>query len=437
MVHRCGVLAFRWSNDRILLEEMANSDERVAARFDLKRVRGEFPFLEVEVAGKPVIYLDNGASTQKPRVVIDRMAEVAAHEYANVHRGIHELSNRATAAYEAARARAALFLNAPSEDCVVFTRGTTESINLVANTWGEQNVQAGDVILLTELEHHSNLIPWQQLAARKSASLRFVPVLENGAGLDADVVQTMLADQPKLFAFPHISNTMAVTTPAREFCSMARAVGAVTLIDAAQSVSHIPVDVQEIGCDFLACSGHKMCGPTGIGLLYGRSELLNKMPPWQLGGEMVDRVDFTTAKFRPPPSRFEAGTPAIIEAAGLDAAMDFVDDVGLEAIRDHSDALARHAAAELRRLPGVHVFGPVDNRAHLVTFTMEGIHAHDIVFFCNDHGIALRAGHHCAQPLMRKLGAPASARASFHFYNQESDVVALIKTLREAIAFFN
>lgn len=413
------------------------SEKSHSHHLDVTRWRREFPYLEVEVAGRPVIYLDNGASTQKPRSVIDRMAELAAHEYANVHRGIHELSNRATAAYEAARTRTAKFLNAPQEECIIFTRGTTESINLVANTWGEANITAGDTILLTEMEHHSNLIPWQQLAQRKGAMVKYVPVLENGAGLDPDVVRQMLAERPKLFAFPHISNTMAVTTPAAEFCAMANEANVVTLIDAAQSVAHIPVDAQEIGCDFLACSAHKMCGPSGLGLLYGRLPLLEAMPPWQFGGEMVDRVDYTTVKFRPPPARFEAGTPAIIETAGLHAALDFVDEVGLIAIRDHSEALATRAAAALHKLPGVRVFGPLEQRAHLVTFTIEGIHAHDIVFFCNDRGIALRAGHHCAQPLMRKLGAPASARASFHLYNNDAEVDALITTLQEAIDFFN
>ncbi len=404
--------------------------------FDVNRWRAEFPYLDVNVAGRPVIYLDNGASTQKPRVVIDRMAELAAHEYANVHRGIHELSNRATAAYDAARTRSAKFLNAPQEECIIFTRGTTESINLVANTWGEAHIQPGDTILLTEMEHHSNLIPWQQLAQRKRAIVKYVPVMENGEGIDPDVVSRMLRDRPKIFAFPHISNTMAITTPAAMYCAMARAEEVVTLIDGAQSAAHIPVDVKEIGCDFLACSAHKMCGPTGLGLLYGRFELLESMPPWQFGGEMVDRVDFTGAKFRPPPARFEAGTPAIIETAGLHAAMDFIDGVGLEAIRDHAEALAEKAASALRKLPGVRVFGPRESRAHLVTFTIDGVHAHDIVFFCNDRGIALRAGHHCAQPLMRKLGAPASARASFHLYNTEAEVDALTHALQEAIEFF-
>jgi len=416
-----------------LLMECAASNRLT---FDVNRWRGEFPYLDVQVGGRAVIYLDNGASTQKPRAVIERMAELAAHEYANVHRGIHELSNRATAAYEAARLRSADFLHAPGPDSIIFTRGTTEAINLVVNTWGEMHVGAGDTILLTEMEHHSNLIPWQQLAKRKGARVKYVPVLPDGVGLDLDEAAKLIRERPKVFGFPHISNTLAVTNPVASFCAMARDAGVVTLVDAAQSVAHIPVDVQELGCDFLACSAHKMCGPTGIGLLYGRAELLESMPPWQFGGEMVDRVDFTTAHFRPPPARFEAGTPAIIEAAGLHAALDFVSEVGLDAIRDHAESLAVRAAAGLRELPGVRVFGPLEHRAHLVTFTIEGLHAHDIVFFCNDRGIALRAGHHCAQPLMRKLGAPASTRASFHLYNNDSEVEALIAAVRDAIQFF-
>lgn len=402
----------------------------------MDRWRRDFPFLEVEVGGGPVVYLDNGASTQKPHAVIDRMSEFARHEYANVHRGIHELSNRATAAFEASRERAARFFNAPTMASVVFTKGTTEAINLIANTWGERFVEAGDILLATEMEHHSNLIPWQQLAARKGATLKLVPVLPNGAGLDLDFARKALSECPRLFAFTHISNTLGVTNPVEELCALAASSGTVTVIDAAQSAGHIPVDVEALGCDFLACSGHKMCGPTGIGVLYGKLEILETMPPWQFGGEMVDRVDFTGAKFRPPPARFEAGTPAIIEAAGLHAAMDYLDSVGLESIMKHSESLAIRAASRLRQLPGVHVFGPEGNRAGLVTFTIEGIHAHDIVFFCNDRGIALRAGHHCAQPLMRKLGAPASARASFHFYNQNDDVDRLLSALHEAIRFF-
>ncbi len=400
----------------------------------IERWRLEFPFLDGD---NPAAYLDNGASTQKPRAVIERMREFAGHEYANVHRGIHELSERATAVYEGARERTQKFFNAATAESIVFTRGTTEAVNLVAFAWGGQNVKSGDSILLTEMEHHSNMVPWQQLAARTGATIKYVPVLENGAGLDLNAARTLLAERPRIFAFTHISNTMAVENPVKELCLLARENGVTTLIDAAQSAAHIPVDVQEIGCDFLACSAHKMCGPTGIGILYGRQEILAQMPPWQFGGEMVDRVEFTGAKFRPPPARFEAGTPAIIEAAGLHAALDFVDSVGLEKIAAHSSALAEYAAEKLRALPGVRVFGPSGARAHLVTFAVEGVHAHDLAFFCNDRRVAIRAGHHCAQPLMRKLGAPASARASFHFYNTPAEADQLVDAVAEAIRFFN
>jgi cysteine desulfurase/selenocysteine lyase len=401
---------------------------------DVERWRCEFPFLDGE---NPAAYLDNGASTQKPRAVIERMRDFAGREYANVHRGIHELSERATAVYEAARERARSFFNAASAESIVFVRGTTEAVNLVAASWGGANVRHGDTILLTELEHHSNMVPWQQLAARQGAVVKYVPVLENGAGLDLEAARALLAERPRIFAFTHISNTMAVETPAQELCRLAREHGVTTLIDAAQSAAHIPVDVEEIGCDFLVCSAHKMCGPTGIGILYGRREILETMPPWQFGGEMVDRVEFGGAKFRPSPARFEAGTPAIIESAGLHAALDFVDSVGLEKIAAHSSALAEYAAEKLRSLPGVRVFGPKSSRAHLVTFTVEGVHAHDLAFFCNDRRVAIRAGHHCAQPLMRKLGAPASARASFHFYNTPAEADRLVDAIAEAIRFFN
>lgn len=413
---------------------LSNTDSIQPAADEVACWRREFPFLEGD---NPVAYLDNGASTQKPRAVIERMREFAGREYANVHRGIHDLSERATAVYEESRERARRFFNAGSADSIVFVRGTTEAINLVASSWGGANVKPGDTILLTELEHHSNIVPWQQLAARYGAVVKYVPVLENGAGLDLEAARRLLAERPRIFAFAHISNTMAVENPAAELCRVAREHGVATLIDAAQSAAHIPVDVAAIGCDFLACSGHKMCGPTGIGILYGRRELLEAMPPWQFGGEMVDRVDFEKATFRPPPARFEAGTPAIIEAAGLHAAMDFADSVGLERIATHSSRLAELAAEKLRGLPGVRVFGPRETRAHLVTFAVEGVHAHDLAFFCNDRKVAVRAGHHCAQPLMRKLGAPASARASFHLYNMEEDVDRLVVAVRDAIRFFN
>jgi len=407
-----------------------------APSLDVAALRADFPFLEVEIDGQPIAYLDNGASTQKPRAVIARLAEFTAHEYANVHRGIHELSERATAAYEAARLRAAEFLGAPQPENIVFTRGTTEAINLIASTWGEVHVRPGDTILLTQMEHHSNLVPWQELARRKGAEVAFVPVTENGAALDRDVAHRLLADRPRLFAFAHVSNTLGVISPVAELCARARELGVTTVIDGAQSAGHLPVDVTALGCDFFACSGHKMAGPTGIGLLFGRTELLAAMPPWQFGGEMVERVTYTGATFRPPPARFEAGTPAIIETAGLHAAMDYLAGVGLAAIAAHCENLAAQAAAALREIDEVRVFGPAGHRAGLVTFHVEGVHAHDLAFFANERGVAVRAGHHCAQPLMRKLGAPSSCRMSFYLYNTEDEVARGVAAIREAVKFF-
>jgi cysteine desulfurase/selenocysteine lyase len=415
---------------------MWNDAVMTKATFDLATIREEFPFLDVEVNGLPVAYLDNGASTQKPRAVIERMAEFAAHEYANVHRGIHELSERATAAYEAARTRAAAFLGAPTPESIVFTRGTTEAVNLVVNSWGEENVQAGDTILLTEMEHHSNLVPWLELARRKGARLAYVPVTENGAALDLDAARRLLAERPRIFAFAHVSNTLGIVAPVAELCAEARGRGVVTLIDGAQGAGHLPVDVSGIGCDFYTCSGHKMCGPTGIGLLYGREEMLQAMAPWQFGGEMVARVTYEGATFRKPPARFEAGTPAIIEAAGLHAAMDYLDDTGLAAAAEHCESLGERAASALREIDGVRVFGPMGHRAGLVTFHVTGVHAHDLAFFANERGVALRAGHHCAQPLMRKLGAPSSCRMSFYLYNTDDELERGVAAVREAVEFF-
>ena len=408
----------------------------IAPVLDVQAIRGDFPFLHTEVHGHPIAYLDNGASAQKPLSVLSRLTDFAGGEYANVHRGIHELSERATVAYESARKRAASFLGSPHPEAVIFTRGTTESINLVAHSWGEANLQAGETILLTEMEHHSNLVPWLELARRKSAKVAYVPVLDNGRGLDLEAAEKLLAAGPRLFACAHVSNTLAVINPVAELCRIASRHGVTTVIDGAQSAGHLPVDVQEIGCDFFACSSHKMCGPTGIGLLYGRLELLQSMPPWQFGGEMVERVTYEGATFRTPPARFEAGTPAIIEAIGLEAAIEYLDRWGLEAIATHCEHLGELAAAGLREIDGVRVFGPDGPRAGLATFQIEGVHAHDMAFFANELGVAMRAGHHCAQPLMRKLGAPSSCRMSCYLYNTEEEVGRGIEAVRAAIQFF-
>jgi len=404
---------------------------------DMDKWRGEFPFLSVRVNGHPITYLDSAASSQKPARVIERMVDFTVKEYANVHRGIHHLSDRATAAYEGARSRLAAFINAPDPSTIVFTRGTTEAVNLVANTWGRTNIAGGDTILLTEMEHHANLLPWLDLARKAGAAVEFVPILENGAGLDLDRAAEMIRKRPRLFAFTHVPNTLGLENPVSTLCELARDAGVTTLVDGAQSVGHQAVDVSAIGCDFLVCSAHKMCGPTGIGALFGRRELLDAMPPWQLGGEMVDRAHYDRpATFREAPAKFEAGTPPIIEAAGWTAALDFLQEVGLPDIQAHSIALADKLSAGLRSLDGIRVFGPEARGSGVVAFTIEGVHAHDTAFFANERGIALRAGHHCAQPLMRKLGSPSSSRASFYLYNTGTEVDLLLNVLAEAIAFF-
>lgn len=404
---------------------------------DITKIREQFPFLKETVNGHPLVYLDNAASSQKPRCVIGRLSRFLESEYANVHRGIHLLSERATDAYEGARSEVASLLHAEKPEEIVFTRGTTEAVNLVAGSWGRENISAGDTILLTEMEHHSNMLPWLNLAREAGARVEFVPVLENGSALDLEATRSLLARRPKLFAFVQVPNTLGLENPAAELCRLAREAGVTTFVDGAQSVGHQPVDVREMGCDFLACSSHKMCGPSGIGALYGRQELLSSMPPWQYGGEMVDRAFYDKqAIFRDPPARFEAGTPPILEAAGWAEAIRFLRLIGLEEIREHSVSLANSASQKLRGIEGLRIFGPEERQSGIVTFSIEGVHAHDVAFFANERGLALRAGHHCAQPLMRKLGSPSSSRASFYLYNTESEVEALVAILREAVAFF-
>ena len=404
---------------------------------DWSALRRDFPILDQTVHGRPLVYLDSAASAQRPRAVIDAITRYYEHDHANVHRGIHELSNRATAAYEAARARTARFLNATTPNEIVFTRGTTESINLVATAWGGRHVQAGDVILLTELEHHANLIPWQELAHRTGAMLRYIPVTGDEGRLDLAKLDELLTPEVKIFAFTHISNTMGTINPAAELCRRAREVGAVTLVDAAQSAGHYPVDVHELGCDFLVFSGHKILGPTGIGVLYGRADRLEETPPYQTGGEMIVTVDWQRATFKPAPHRFEAGTPNMAGAVGLHAAFDYLDNVGRRQIFDHDQALAAYAYGRLRDLGGVRLLGPGTDRAGLVSFLLDDAHAHDVVTMADvKHGVALRGGHHCNQPLHRKLGVRSSARASFYFYNTREEVDVFIAAVADIQNFF-
>ncbi|MEY4940737.1 MAG: putative cysteine desulfurase [Verrucomicrobiota bacterium] len=401
-------------------------------------VRNDFPALHQQVNGKPLVYLDNAATAQKPRIVIDTLTRFYERDNANVHRGLHALSNRATDAFEGARTRVARFINAADAAEIIFTRGTTESINLVAASWGGANLKRGDVILLTEMEHHSNLVPWQLIAQRTGATLRFLPVLGANVegGLDLAQLDAHLTPEVKIFAFTHVSNSTGTINPAGELCAAARARGIVTLIDGAQSIGHMPVDVRALGCDFYAFSGHKMAGVTGIGALYGRRALLDAMPPYQGGGGMISVVEYHASKWKPTPERFEAGTPNFADAIALGAACDYLDALGREAIARHDGELATLAYERLATLPGIRLLGPTGPRSGLVSFAFPDVHAHDIVTFADEDGLALRGGHHCNQPLMRKLGLTSTTRASFYVYNTPEEIEVLVTSLRRILKFF-
>jgi cysteine desulfurase/selenocysteine lyase len=404
---------------------------------DWAATRADFPILHQKVHGHPLIYFDNAATTQKPRAVLDRLRTYYERDNANVHRGIHELSNRATGAFEAARARAARFINARSADEIIFTRGATEGINLVAQAWGSKHIQPGDKILLTEMEHHSNIVPWQLLAARTGAELLFLPVTGDIGLLDLNRLDEWLTKEVKLLAMTHISNSLGTINPVIELCARARKLGIPTLVDAAQSAGHRPLDVQEIGCDFLAFSGHKMCGPTGIGVLYGRQEALETIPPYQGGGEMILNVTFQKSTWKHAPHRFEAGTPDISGAVGLHAAMDYLDGIGRQKIAEHDQELGAYAYERLSRLKGaIRLFGPHIGRAGVVSFLLKDVHAHDVVTVADQRGVALRGGHHCNQPLMHKLGVESTARASFYFYNTADEIDRFVEVLGEIQKFF-
>jgi cysteine desulfurase/selenocysteine lyase len=410
--------------------------QKASDGIDWKAIRDDFPILSEQAHGHPLIYFDSAATSQKPRAVLDALRNYYEHENANVHRGLHELSSRATEAYEKSRRQVANYLGAASADEIVFTRGTTESINLVAQAWGGKFLRDGDVVLLTEMEHHSNLVPWQLLAERTGAQLRFVPVCDDGT-LALDRLSSLLTPEVKLFAFTHVSNSLGTINPVRELCEKARAVGALTLVDAAQSVGHMPINVRELGCDFLAFSGHKMCGPTGIGALYGRAEILDSIPPWHGGGEMIVSVSLEKSAFKKAPHRFEAGTPNIAGAIGLAAAIDYIESIGRAAIFEHDAQLAGYAMERLAELPGMRVLGPSAERGALVGFVMETAHPHDLTTFADQYGLAMRGGHHCNQPLMRRFGLPGTTRASFYFYNTKGEIDRMIEILRDAVRFFS
>lgn len=397
---------------------------------DSEKIKADFPILSREVRpGIPVIYLDSTATAQKPVTVISAMDDYYRLSNANIHRGIHVLAEEATALYEDSRKKIASFINAPSARQVIFTRNTTESINLVAHSWGRSNLSSGDVIILTEMEHHSNLVPWQMLAAERDLQLEFIPVDDQGL-LDIYEYQSLLKLDPKLVAFTQMSNVLGTINPADEMIRMAHQAGAITLIDAAQSVPHFPVDVQELDADFLVFSGHKMCGPTGVGVLYGKKQLLEDMPPFLGGGDMIKKVELRNFTPNALPHKFEAGTPAIAEAIGLGAAVDYLEQVGLENIAAQEHVIVDYAIERLSEVPGVTVYGPdAKDRGGVTAFNLAGVHAHDVAQILDGDGIAVRAGHHCAMPLHDKLQIPASTRASYYLYNSISDVDKLVDSI--------
>jgi cysteine desulfurase/selenocysteine lyase len=386
--------------------------------------------------GKPLIYLDSAATSQKPQAVLDALLGYYREYNANVHRGVYELAERATIAYETAREKVAAFIGARAEE-LVFTRGTTEAVNLVAQTYGRAHVRAGDEIVVTEMEHHSNLVPWQMLAAEKGAAIRLIPVREDGH-LDLAELDGIVGPRTRLVAMTHQSNVLGTINDVRAVAAAARAARAVLFVDAAQSVPHLPVRVADLECDFLAFSGHKMCGPTGIGALWGRYDLLEGMPPFHGGGEMIERVEYERSTYRQPPHRFEAGTPNIADAIGLRAAVDYLSAVGMAEVRAHEESLVRYALAQLREVPGLKILGPTDpaTRGGAMAFQLGDFHAHDIAQVLGEEGIAVRAGHHCAQPLHRKLGVASSARASLYLYNTTDEIDALVRGLEKVRAFF-
>lgn len=412
------------------------SPRTTAGGLDPIVLRRDFPILERTHGGNRLVYLDNAATSQKPVMVLDAMDRYYRTSNANVHRGIHILSEEATRAYEAARTRLSRFLGAPEPATCLFTRNTTEALNLVAHAWGRANLGAGDEILLTEMEHHSNIVPWQIVAEATGAVVRFVPITPEGR-LDMDALKGLLGSRTRVVSVVHTSNVLGTINPVAEIARMAHEVGAIIVVDGAQSVPHMPVDVRTLDVDFYAFSGHKMCGPTGAGMLYGKRDLLEAMPPFLGGGEMIDRVTKEGTTYAKVPQKFEAGTPNIAEAIGMGAAAEYLDSVGLHNIHEYEADLAAYALEQLSGLPGIRIFGPDGERAGLVAFRFEALHPHDLSTMLDQDFISIRAGHHCTQILHAVLGEPATARASFYFYNTRDEVDLLVESCRRAIAFFS
>ncbi len=414
----------------------ARSSGTAAIRFDAGRIRADFPTLHQQINDRPLVYLDNAATTQKPRAVIEAIQRYYELDNANIHRGVHELSVRATDAYEGSRVRVQKFLGAARPEEIVFVRGTTEAINLVAGSYGRKHVTVGDEILISAMEHHSNIVPWQLLCEHAGARLRVIPMNDRGE-LIMEEYERLLTPKTKLVAVVHVSNALGTINPVREMIRLAHRRGIPVLVDGAQAVAHVRVDVQDLGADFYALSGHKLFGPTGIGVLYGRMELLENMPPWQGGGDMIMSVTFERTTYKEPPYRFEAGTPHIAGGIGLGAAIDYIEQLGLESIASYEHQLMEYATKKLLEIPQLRLIGTAAEKASVLSFELEGIHPHDVGTILNNEGIAIRTGHHCAQPVMDRFGVPATARASLACYNTRDDVDALAAGIRKVIQVFN
>ncbi len=409
--------------------------EKVPAFYDVETIRRDFPALSLKVHGKPLVYLDNAASAQKPQAMLDALMKSYREEYANVHRGLHHLANAATDAYEGARARVAKFLNAPDPKQVIFTKNATEAINLAAQSFGGMVIEPGDEIVLSIMEHHSNIVPWHFHRERRGAVIKWVPVTDEGEFRLEDF-EAAITPRTKMVAITHMSNVLGTATPVKEICKIAHAHGAYVLVDGSQGAVHLDVDVQDIDCDFYTITGHKLYGPSGIGALYGKREHLEAMPPYMGGGEMIETVTTDTVLYNDPPYRFEAGTPPIAEAAALTAALDYIDSIGKARIRAHENDLRRYAEERLKPVNSLKVIGQAANKGPIVSFTMEGAHAHDIATILDHSGIAVRAGSHCAEPLLARFGLTATCRASFGLYNTRDEVDALAEALQKAERFF-
>lgn len=403
--------------------------------FSLEQVRADFPILSEDIHGHRLVYLDNGASAQKPRQVIDRVQNAYSHEYANVHRGLHTLSTRATEAYEAARETVRGFLNAERVEEIIFTKGATDAINLVAQSYGGAHVGEGDEIVLTIMEHHSNIVPWHFHRANNGAVLKWVDVQDDGS-FDLEAFEKALTPKTKIVAITHMSNVLGTVTPLKQIVERAHAIGAKVLVDGSQGAVHLPVDVLDLGVDFYVMTGHKLYGPSGIGVLYGRHELLAEMPPYQGGGEMIEDVTLEGVTYNAPPHRFEAGTPPIVQAIGLGAALNYMQGLGLEAISAHEAEIAAYASRQLKSINSLRMIGDATEKGGIFAFEINGVHAHDISTILDRYGVAVRAGTHCAQPLLKRFGSSSTCRASLGLYNGKDDVDALVTGLEKAIGFF-